>query len=333
MSDSPLLTAIVCVMTRKLPAKAGRSLDMALARSSRRFVDRAFACHEESDWEGFIVHAGIAIELLAKAVLAKLNPLLIADTRNEKSLVTLARSGAHDTIPSSVRTIDAETALRRAREIGVPLNRFENDIRALREARNQIVHSGNHDQDVVERGFDGWIRSMVALCEHAGYKMYLVFGANSHLIEIQMKEYASSLEALWKLRRTAAEARWQYEISIATTTEIERRSALLQAELESANAIDPTVQWAPCAVCGLPAYLSGEFEPEPDFDVEGDEVFVTGFYYEFIPTSLHCQTCGLNLDSRGLVEQSAVLECWEFDQVDGDRWARLDQAHWDHEWR
>lgn len=320
-------------MTSTSPAEADRPLDVVLAMSSRRFVDRAFVCHEKSDWEGFIVDAGIAIELLAKAVLAKLNPLLIADTRNEKSLLALARSGTRGELPASVRTIDAETALRRAQDIGVPLNRFENDVRALREARNRIVHIGDYDRTVAEKGFDGWVRSMVALCEHAHYSMPFVFGTNSNLVQVQMNEYASSLEALWELRRAAAEARWQYEISLVSSTELQQRFSLLQIELESANANDPTVQWVPCAVCGLPAHLFGEFEPEPDFDVEGDEVSISGVYYKFMPARLYCQSCGLNLDSKGLVEQSEVLEHWDLDQIDGDRWARLTTDHWEDDWR
>ena len=318
-------------MASKFSGKSDRSLDVVLATSSRRFVDRAFACHEQSDWEGFIVQAGIAIELLAKAVLAKLNPLLIADTRNEKSLLALARSGSRGKLPGSVRTISAETALRRARDIGVPINRFENDIRALREARNRIVHSGDFDPVVVERGFDGWVRSMVALCEHAEYAMDLVFGANTHLIGIHMKEYVDNLESLWKMRRGSAELRWQGDRIISDPVEFQHRFNLLRNELDSANANDPTTQWVPCAVCGLPAQLFGEFEPEPDYDREGDEVWISGFYYNFIPTLFHCQSCGLNLDSRGLIEESGMLDTWELDQMDGDRWAHQIDEFWHDE--
>jgi len=320
-------------MANTPPTEAASSLDVVLAKSCKRFVDRAFVCHEKSDWEGFIVHASIAIELLAKAILARINPLLIADARNENSLLALARGGSLEKLPASVRTIDAETALRRAQQLGVPLNRYENDVRALREARNSIVHSGDFDRTVGEKGFDGWVRSMVALCEHADYSMSLVFGANSHLIRIQMEQYASSLESLWQMRRAAAEARWQYEISISTTAERQQRFSLLKAELESANAIDPTIQWAPCTVCGQPARLFGDIESEPEYDIEDDEYWISGFYFSFIPTGLYCQSCGLNLDSRGLVEQSGVLESWEFDQVDGDRWERLEQDAWDDQWR
>ena len=46
-------------------------LHLTLATSSRGFAARAFKCHEQSDWEGFVVNAGIAMELLAKSVLVR----------------------------------------------------------------------------------------------------------------------------------------------------------------------------------------------------------------------------------------------------------------------
>ena len=82
-----------------------------LAASSQRFADRAFTCHDQTDWEGFVVFASTAIELLTKAVLAKVNVLLIAGGNKEASLLELALSDPLRGIPVSVQTIGAEAAV------------------------------------------------------------------------------------------------------------------------------------------------------------------------------------------------------------------------------
>ena len=319
-------------MGKHIHTRTHPSLDVVLATSSSRFVRRAFACHEQSDWEGFIVNAGIAVELLAKAVLAKVNPLLIARPNSEHSIITLAKLDPKRRIPTSARTVGAELALQRAHKIGVPLNRYENDLQALREARNQIVHSGIFDQEVIERSYDGWIRSMVALTEYAAYRMQLIFGASTDLVDVQMVKYEDNVERLWELRRSAAHQRWEAERALASGEYIELKRSALEAELISENSVDPSLQWIVCPVCRLPARLYGEFDAQPDYDVKGDEVFISGTHYEFVPKCVRCQVCGLNLDSSKLVEQSGVLDSWEPNDDDSIRWARLLEEDWIDNW-
>ena len=66
------------------------SHDKNLVNAARRFVDRALAFRDEGDWEGFVVHAYTAIELLAKAVLAQINLLLIADGQKGSTNVRIS---------------------------------------------------------------------------------------------------------------------------------------------------------------------------------------------------------------------------------------------------
>ncbi len=296
-----------------------RSHHETLASSARRFVDRAFACHEQSDWQGFVVFAITSIELLAKAILAQVNVLLITDGNKEESLLRLARSDPRRGIPVSVRTIGAEAAIRRAKKLGVPFDRYEKDLAALRKARNVLMHIGSYDSTAVSKDpFDAWVRSMVALAEHAGYARNFVFGANTDLVELQMDEYADQLDALLARRMTSARRYWeQNPLSVA---EYALRHGALKADFVRANSADPSVQWLPCPVCELPASLFGELEDEPDWDYSDGESYIAGIYYEFVPTGVHCATCELDLDSRGLVERSEVLEQWDLSDEDRCRW-------------
>lgn len=296
-----------------------------LAASARRFADRAFACHEQSDWEGFVVHASTAIELLAKAVLANVNILLIADTRSEARLLELAMSDPRSGILALTQTIGADRALQRARKMGVKFDRYAHDIDVLRHTRNGLMHSGVFDASKVgDAMFDAWVRSMVALTEHVGYHMRLVFGKNADLVAIQMSKYADQLETLLNQRIVAAQRRWdERRFSV---DEYALRHERLELEFGRANVDDPAVQWIPCPVCGLPASLIGDLEPQADYDYADGESYLAGVYYEFVPTAIHCQTCRLNLDSTGLVDESRLLDQWELDEDDRLRW---ESEHWE----
>ena len=264
--------------------------------------------------------AGIALELLAKSVLANINPILIADPRNEQSLLLLAQGKPRGKVLPSLRTIGADTAIDRLRKLGVSFDQFGDDLQALRMARNAIVHAGIFAQTDVDRAFDAWVRSMVELCRRANYKMPKIFGDSTSLVKVQLKEYASATDALWEQRRAAAKKRWRTLQNELSSTDIDRRFELLETEMVSANALDPSVQWICCAVCGLPARLYGDLELEADFDYGDGQAYVSGVYFEYVPKELNCPTCQLNLDSRKLVERSGLLENWELDDNDRSRW-------------
>ena len=134
------------------------------------------------------------------------------------------------------------------------------------------------------------------------------------LVELQMNEYADQLAR----RMAAAQRYWEEELMAITEYALMRET--LEADFVRANSWDPAVQWLPCPVCELPASLFGELEPEADWDYSDGESYIAGVYFEFVPTGVHCETCELNLDSRGLVERSEVLEQWHLADEDRRRW-------------
>ena len=274
------------------------------------------------------MNAGIALELLAKSVLANINPTLIADPRNEQSLLLLAQGEPRGELLPSLRTISADTAIDRLKKLGVSFDQSGDDLYALRIARNAIVHTGVFKQTDVDRAFDAWVRSMVELCGRANYKMSSIFGESANLVKVQLKEYANATDALWEQRQAAAKKRWKAIRRELGSAGIDRRFELLEAEMVSANALDPSFQWIHCGVCGLPARLNGHLDLEPDFDYSDGEVYISGVYFEFVPKGLHCPTCQLNLDSRKLVEQSAMLKNWKLNDEDRLRWEEELTADW-----
>ena len=275
-----------------------------------------------------MINAVTAIELLAKAVLASVNPVLLADPNHEQSLIILAQGEPQGEVLMSLRTIGAEKAISRVGKLGVSFDAFEEDLSTLRSARNAVVHIGTYPRENIDRAFDGWIRSMVELCKRAQYSLKLVFGENTDLVELQLKQSKDSTAALWQQRRAVAERRWNNLRRDLDSADLQRKFDLLESDMISANALDPSLQWVECAVCGLPAHLYGEFEPEADFDYGDGQVYVSGIYWNFVPRSISCPTCHLNLDSRRLVEQSCMLADWEVDEEDRMRWEEEENRSW-----
>ena len=272
-----------------------------------------------------MVFASTAIELLAKAVLAEANVLLIAGWKDEASLLELAQSDPRRGIPVSVRTIGAETALGRAKKLGVPFDRYEKDLAALRKARNALMHIGSYDSTAVgDDLFDPWVRSMAALADHAGYTRSIVFGANADRVAQQMNEYADQIESLLARRVAAARRCWEEQAMDPADYELARKT--LETDFARANSRDPAVQWLTCPICDLPANLFGELENKPDYDYADGHTYLAGVYRDFVPTGVHCETCGLNLDSKGLIERSEVLKKWH---LAADDFSRLQDQIWE----
>ncbi len=315
-------------------ASNGPTHDGNLATSSGRYAQRALACYAQGDWEGFVVNACTAVELLAKAVLAKVNILLIADCR-EKSLLELALSNPRRGFPTSARTIGIGACLSRINAIGVRLD-YRDEVLALSKMRNSLLHSGHYDPDAVDESLlRVWVSALVQLADHGQYGRSMIFGVHTEFAETQISQHEDDLAALLAKKMAAAQSRWR-ELADLDSLSIPLMHEVLLTQLIADNSVDPTIQCMPCPVCDMPAGLFGEFEPEPEYDRIDGEMMAVGVYHEYVPEQLFCQTCRLHLDSRELVERSGVLDNWEVSDDDRERWDKIvaEEELWnDKEWR
>lgn len=90
--------------------------------------------------------------------------------------------------------------------------------------------------------FDPWVRSMVALSEHAGYTMSFVFGTNADMVKWRMSEYDNELDSLLVLRM--AEARSYWKRLDLSDTDYARSYESLRAEFARAHSYDPNCTMA-----------------------------------------------------------------------------------------
>lgn len=116
-----------------------------LLKGAKKFAGLALQAHHDGDEEVLVLHAGLSIERLMKATLAKANPVLLMETaalKDDRALLHFAGLRLHG---ERVRTVSATSALARLRAAGwLPKDPELDD---LIELRNGVVHLGPEDAD------------------------------------------------------------------------------------------------------------------------------------------------------------------------------------------
>ncbi|MER6112440.1 hypothetical protein [Streptomyces hirsutus] len=107
-------------------------------------AQKAMEDHGRQEYDEFALHAGVAIERLAKAVLVMRNPLYLVEMRNGNADLLLYFGGDLELDTSKVRTVGAGEALRRLRRMGVLPP--DPDLDLLIELRNGTAHTSVGDQ-------------------------------------------------------------------------------------------------------------------------------------------------------------------------------------------
>src|ERR1700693_115358 len=121
-----------------------KDLSAQLSGSSSHFARSALQGFPSGEYATFALHAGTAVEQLAKALLARRHPALIA-AHDFDSL--LHACGDSDFAQRTVmRTITVAESLRRAARFVPPLGNLLPQLEVLAEARNGVAHLGHAGQ-------------------------------------------------------------------------------------------------------------------------------------------------------------------------------------------
>ncbi|OIJ68467.1 hypothetical protein [Streptomyces mangrovisoli] len=111
---------------------------------ARRAAQKAMEDHGRGEFDEFALHAGVAVERLAKAVLVMRNPLYLVEMRNGNADLLLYFGGDLELDAAKVRTVGAKEALGRLRRMGVLQPDAQLDL--LIELRNGTAHTSVGDQ-------------------------------------------------------------------------------------------------------------------------------------------------------------------------------------------
>lgn len=234
--------------------------------------------------------AGVSLEHLLKACLARRHPALILDLKQKDSWSSLYSILVNQQSHSKkMRTISLSEALDRV-NILVPTNAHHPDLLALIDLRNGAVHLGV-SQPVEERILVAFLRQ-VSVCLFDLEVSDNVFWA-SHLDIVQ----ALLSEETSRVKRDVARKKSQSILRFDQKTE---GWTVEMKEIASKSLMNPLFGMEPykCVVCGSDGQAYGDHDIQ--YDAENDdngEMVINDVWVEFTPESFKCSSCGLHLSS------------------------------------
>lgn len=276
-----------------LPAILGESAQDAAHRALRFFVSG-----ERLELLEAAVGAGAAVEHLAKAAIALVEPTLLADRVDRDTLLRLSGKGHRAETPATrIRTIGAFNAVKLVAALhkgaSVPLSLAE----AALEVRNAATHVGLVDRDELRAAVSGMCRTMDAILDAMGADRAAFWGVNVGLADTLIEEGRAAVEKIVEAKLASARAHLaQITKGVPAALAAPFLAALSQKFVSSDHEEETS-----CPVCGQRAWLicgveEGEFEHDHDEASQWGWVSRTAYPFEF-----GCSVCGLTLDEVELV--------------------------------
>jgi hypothetical protein len=266
----------------------------ALWEKTKLFAARAG--HQEQEGTLFPFWSILALELLARTVVANVHPVLLADPQSGENLMYAFGLGQLRR-PKSVPTA---TVFRRCAKIVEDFT--EADVLgalSLVDLRNEELHSGGVPFEGL--GTAAWLADYYRICQvllrSLGRELDDLFGAEQAGAAQQMIAGAAE-QLVSEVNESVALQRRMFEVLSAREQTKCRRAGVAWINERKAEA------WAPhqigkvvdCPSCGCPAWMTGEFvrsgEPVAEEDAIMQEIVK-------IPTRLECPVCGLEVSGHG----------------------------------
>ncbi|TJZ93210.1 hypothetical protein [Actinacidiphila oryziradicis] len=287
-----------------------------LLMGAERFARSAMDAHTKDDSEVFLLHAGVSIERLAKAVLAETSPFLLMEMKgSDDTLFHL--TGVREA--AKVRTIGAAQSITRLRKMGrLPIK--DDDLDELIELRNGVAHLIPDNDD----SFDGlavFARTTRQLLAGLSVTEVDFWGIWASMVEITlndvMEQAARDLGRLTeqakvrlsqridKLPPAAAEA--YVESMMVRSPHINTRSMILQVSLPKE-----------CPTCGYMGQITTGPPPLAE----------KGRLGEAYPVAFNCQICSLYLGTSDLLTAAGMNHPVPLVNSEGNRFFSEDTERW-----
>ncbi|CAL9457646.1 hypothetical protein SUDANB15_02552 [Streptomyces sp. enrichment culture] len=252
---------------------------------ARQFAQSALDALSKEDEQVFLLHAGVSIERLAKAVLAQRSPFLLLEMKgNEDALFQIAGLEQR----SKIRTIGAATAIARLKRLGVLPQAKDTELDELIELRNGVAHlTAAHDGsfDALAK-FVGTSTTLLTAWGKSDPEHY--WGPHYGLVELTLSEVGE--KAARHFSRLIEQARYRLA---------QRAQALPQTAMEALlkeRSINVTLTWPDTRTVLLPhkCPACGNFGAL----LTGPPVLITsGKPGEAVPKRFVCFICDLDLKS------------------------------------
>jgi hypothetical protein len=266
-----------------------------LIDGAQSFAWSAMDAHAENQEEVFLLHAGVSVERLAKAVLATKSVFLLLDLRgNEESLLHLA--GVQET--TRVRTIGAAQAIARLGKMGVLPTR-DDELNQLIDLRNGVAHLAGSSTGEDFDGLKVFARTTNALLPHLKIAVGDYWDRFAEVARVVLSEAAVAAER--DLARRLAQARYRLDRRLRALPE-EAASAYVASRSQVIANVNTRSMYVQinmpreCPACGNTGTIT-----------TGAPVLVRrGHPGKGQPFAFNCDVCGLQLWTRDLLVAAAM---------------------------
>lgn len=263
----------------------------SLFAGARKFALSAWSAHNrgEAEREVFILHAGVSVERLAKAALARQSPMLLMET-NAKEDTLLYFAGAVPSIGTRIRTIGASIAVGRLRKLGV-LRPKDTDLDDLIELRNGVAHLA---ADAAQE-FDPvltFARTTTELLRHLDVAPEDYWDEMTSLVNVVLSEAHTQVEREVEIQLRAARHRFEERFKDMPEDAAQVYRSGLETSVPTLRTLADEMylsQTQTCPACRCPGILDAK--PLPPKEKPPEEI-----NFEVIVFS--CKHCGLVLEDR-----------------------------------
>lgn len=287
----------------------------AFYAGARDFARSALEAHHAGNHRRVPLDAGTALELLAKACLARRSPALLAELRGDSSvssLIGLLRIEC-PSVPGKIRTIGLNEAGRRMELFGVRSKAVKGDLQTLVDMRNGVVHAAE-DAEVEERILTAFVQHTDRLLGDLERERDDFWNGQLSVVDALLKDASDKLAHRVKVRLAAAEA----ELERRYAKEGEAVIALVRT-LSKSTPLAGGQTFHACPVCDSHGIATGEhiIEWVPDA-WDKDTGQITNLHDEvcFRAQKFHCQVCGLRLDSEAEMDTAGIGPIWQIEDAD-----------------
>lgn len=278
-------------------------------------AQEALRQYTETKLQGFARDATRSVEMAAKAALAKVSPVLIADPRSVESQLHLAGNPvARTKAERRIRTISCREALERMTHL-VPTLRVE-DIDPLISVRDGSTHYLVSNREALESLVVPFLAFFQLLQQQLGLSDEDVFGSYAALVNSVRAKHSQAVDRKVASKIARAKHAFQERYGHFDATSLKLVLQTIQANI-ALDGYDE--QTTPCPACGTTAVISGQHEFQRwdvDFDEEGNAEGATPVVTLWA-SEFKCPTCDLQLEFDELSAAGLEIEL-EVENADAD---------------
>lgn len=269
----------------------------ALWGKARLFLNWAMDDYPARSFDERALWASLALELLAKAALARISPLLIAEPTGDDGHSMLSAAGLIQS--DRVTTVRAKAVMARCAKAFPPFS----DVEAAKILmhRNEYLHGGSpRFSSLPEHVF--WPRywaQATTLVEAMDRDLSSLLGARASIVEVHLAQNQKNLNSRYASLVKAAERRLELRSSDQTSVGLHRT---LAPKVEVTMSSDH-IGYAECPVCDETGILEGSEVLEENYTSDGEDAWldlVIGASY------FSCSNCQLALDGLELLEMAKL---------------------------